>query len=169
MRMNKSIAITIMVIIGLLTPFAAQAETINAYASVDDSSNVANLLTDVMRSDSEYDPYNEYAIIRVTDTQYVLVFAPKLSGNRVVKYTYTIQTMGQPATIYRTITSNVTVNRGSYICVGNLQGFATSALSEQYKTQYVLVVLAVVIVIYLMIRHHKKSEGARVQYYKVRG
>lgn len=146
----------------------ARAETVSLYASVDDSNATINLLTDIMRNDPSYDPYNQFIAFRSGDHEYRIYFGADLTKNSVC-YVYTTSYMQNPASLIRsTINSGLTINKNGYMCVGNIAGSTASALADEYKTHTVLVVLAILFVI-LWIYHifrRKRSSGDR--YYKVR-
>ena len=73
-------------ILGFVLP--ASAETVQLYASVDDSNSTINLLGDVMRNDPAYDPYNQYAILRAGERDYRVYFGKDISKSSIC-YTYT--------------------------------------------------------------------------------
>lgn len=72
--------------------FPVSAETVQLYASVDDSNSTVNLLGDVMRNDPAYDPYNQYAILRAGERDYRVYFGRDISKSSIC-YTYTLRLM----------------------------------------------------------------------------
>lgn len=167
--MKKTITIVTVVMIMIICVMNTYAETVTAWSTLSPTNGTVTTLLDIMRNDEEYDPYNEYEAVRISETQYVLYFGSKLQGENVVKYIYTTGTYGTIPTLTRVKTRDVHINRQGYFTVGNTQGAQASEKVETYKYQYVVIAIGFVLIIYVMIRHHKKTEGTRIQYYKVRG
>lgn len=158
----------IIITASFLFSFPVFADTVTLYGNIDDSSNTANILVDVMRNDSSYDPYNEYAVVRAGEYDYRVYFGKKLSGSDLVFYRYTPSTYGSAASIQRGTANSLTINRNGYYYVGNTEGALASASAENYKVGVVITVAVVVIVFFVIFRTFRKTEGNKVHYYKVR-
>lgn len=146
----------------------AFADTVTLYANIDDSSNTANMLVDVMRNDAAYDPYNEFAVVRAGEYDYRVYFGKKLSGSDLVYYRYTPSTYGSPASIQRGTARSLSINKNGYYYVGNTEGALASAAAENYKVGAVVSIAVVVIVFFVIFRTFRKTQGNKVHYYKVR-
>lgn len=144
------------------------ADTVSLYANIDDSSSQCNLLIDAMRSDQAYDPYNEYAVVRAGEYDYRIYFGEDLNGSQLVFYRYQPSRQGIPASLTRGTASNLNINNNGYYFVGNIPGALASAQAEQYKLGAVITVVGIVILILILFKLFRKSEGRKAKYYSVR-
>lgn len=144
------------------------AESVNLYASIDDSNSTANLLGDLMRNDSAYDPYNEYVILRAGERDYRCYFGPDLQESSIC-LTYIAGSMGSPASLSRrVVSSGLSIVQNGYWVVGNIEGSVASSSIETYKTNYVLVIVALAIVIFLLFKFFRRERSSGDRYYRVR-
>lgn len=164
--MMTKILMAAIIMISMIVP--TRAETVSLYASVDDSSSTINLLTDIMRNDPSYDPYNQFVALRSGDHEYRIYFGADLTKQSVC-YTYTTSYMQNPASLIRsTVDSGLTVNKNGYLCVGNIAGSSASALADEYKTHTVLAVLAILFVILWIFHMFRRQRSSGDRYYRVR-
>lgn len=161
-----STLVAMLVCLPMFFAIDAYADTVVPYGSVDDSNSVVNLLTDVMRSDTQYDPYNEYLIVRTGEREYSLYFGKKLSEG-AVRYVYVQQYAQQPSSLTRSVVNSVSLTSNGYVCVGTSQGQARSSLAEDYKTKSVLIVASVTVLVVVLFGRFRKSEGVKSTFYKV--
>lgn len=166
--MKKLLLPIIMVIIICAVSPIALADTVNLYANIDDSSSQCNMLIDVMRSDTNYDPYNQYAVVRAGEYDYRIYFGADLSDSELTFYKYVPSRQGTPASLTRGTANNLTINKNGYYYVGNVEGALASAQAEQYKLGAVITICAVFIVLLMLFRTFRKSEGRKGKYYSVR-
>lgn len=154
-------------ILGFVLP--ASAESVQLYASVDDSNSTVNLLGDVMRNDPAYDPYNQFAILRAGERDYRVYFGKDISKSSIC-YTYTPSSYNVQASIdRRVVSSGLNISKQGYWFVGNIDGSLASASVDNYNSNYVLGVVFMVVavfVIFKMFRRHKSVSSSR--YYSVR-
>lgn len=144
------------------------ADTVSLYGNIDDSNNVCNLLVDAMRNDSNYDPFNEYAVVRAGEFDYRIYFGEKLSNSDLVYYMYIPASYGSQARIQRGTASSLNINSNGFYYVGNTSGSLASASAENYKAGIVVSVAVIVIVFFVIFRIFRKTEGNKAHYYKVR-
>lgn len=160
------ILLAAIIMVSMVVP--ARAENVSLYASVDDSNSIVNLLTDIMRNDAAYDPYNQFVALRSSDHEYRIYFGKNISESSVC-YTYTTAYMQQPASLVRSeISDGLVVQKNGYICVGNLGGTSASSLAETYKHQSVLVVLAILFTIFWIFHIFRRQRSSGDRYYRVR-
>lgn len=161
------ICLALLLIVGLVVP--ASAETVQLYASVDDSNSTVNLLGDVMRNDPAYDPYNEYAILRAGERDYRVYFGKDLSESSIC-YTYIPSQYNVQASIDRRIVSSgLTISKQGFWFVGNIEGSLASSSVDNYNTNYIFGVVLLIVtmfIIFKMFRRHKSVSSTR--YYSVR-
>lgn len=147
----------------------ASAETVQLYASVDDSNSTVNLLGDVMRNDPAYDPYNQYAILRAGERDYRIYFGKDISESSIC-YVYVPAYLNNQASINRRVVgSGLTITKNGYWFVGNIDGSLASSSIDNYNSNYVLGVVLLVVVLFIifkMFRRHKSVSSSR--YYSVR-
>lgn len=145
-----------------------KADNVSLYGSLDDSNNIANLLGDVMRNDPAYDPYNEYVIVRSGEREYRLYFGEDLSKSSV-KYTYIPSYMANPASLSRSnVNNSLDIISNGYTYVGNINGSLASSSVDNYKTNYVLSVCAILIVIFVIFKIFRRERSSGDRYYRVR-
>lgn len=167
--MNKiaySVIFCFMLIITFVLPVGA--ETVNLYANIDDSSSQSNLLIDAMRSDQAYDPFYEYVVLRSGEYEYTCYFAPDLSKSNIVKLTFVPSRSGLPASLSRSTVSSLTINKHGYYYVGNVPGALSSAQAESYKLGAIVTMAAIAIIVLILFKIFRKSEGRKTKYYSVR-
>ena len=147
----------------------ASAETVQLYASVDDSNSTVNLLGDVMRNDPAYDPYNQYAILRAGERDYRVYFGKDISKSSIC-YIYTPSAYNVQASIDRRIVSSgLNISKQGYWFVGNIDGSLASSSVDNYNSNYILGVVLLVVAVFLLFkifRRHKSVSSSR--YYSVR-
>ena len=168
MSLKNVIALTVSFIFIIFSIFPAFADTVSLYSNIDDSNNVCNLLVDAMRNDAQYDPYNEYAVVRAGEFDYRIYFGKDLSGSDLVYYRYIPQSYGISASIQRGTASSLSITKNGYYYVGNTEGALASASAENYKLGAVISIAVVVILFFVLFRFFRKSEGNKAHYYKVR-
>ena len=168
MSMRNVMALTVSFIFIFFSIFPAFADTVSLYSNIDDSNNVCNLLVDAMRNDSQYDPYNEYAVVRAGEFDYRIYFGKDLSGSDLVYYKYTPQSYGISASIQRGTASSLSITKNGYYYVGNTEGALASASAENYKAGIVVSAAVIVLVFFVIFRTFRKTEGNKAHYYKVR-
>ena len=154
-------------ILGFVLP--ASAETVQLYASVDDSNSTVNLLGDVMRNDPAYDPYNQYAILRAGERDYRVYFGKDISKSSIC-YIYTPSAYNVQASLdRRIISSGLNISKQGYWFVGNIDGSLASSSVDNYNSNYILGVVLLVVAVFLIFkifRRHKSVSSSR--YYSVR-
>lgn len=147
----------------------ASAESVQLYASVDDSNSTVNLLGDVMRNDPAYDPYNQYAILRAGERDYRVYFGKDISKSSIC-YIYTPAAYNVQASIDRRIVSSgLNISKQGYWFVGNIDGSLASSSVDNYNSNYILGVVLFVVAVFLIFkifRRHKSVSSSR--YYSVR-
>lgn len=147
----------------------ASAETVQLYASVDDSNNTVNLLGDVMRNDPAYDPFNQFAILRAGERDYRCYFGKDISKSSIC-YVYTSSAYNVPASIDRRIVSSgLNISKRGYWFVGNIDGSLASSSIDNYNSNYILGVVLLVLAVFFIFkifRRHKSVSSSR--YYSVR-
>lgn len=162
------IKIILSIILIFVFSVSAHAETISLYASVDDSSGSVNMLGDLMRNDPEYDPFNEYVICRTGERDYRLYFGKDLDEFSIC-YIYQTSAYNVPATLSRrSVNDGLNINKNGYWYVGNIDGSLASQSIDTYKTNYVLVVLLIVITLFVIFKVFRRHQKTHNQYYSVR-
>lgn len=158
--------ITILIIV--LMTVSAGAETVTAYANIDDSNSVCNLLVDAMRNDEKYDVHNQFECVRTGEYEYKIAFAKKLSDEvTIIRYIpATYQTQAQ---VTRYTSSSWLCNRNGHTIVGNTKGSLASSTAETYGFQWVLIVAVTAILILIAFKLFRKTIGTRISYYGVKG
>lgn len=163
--------IKVFVVLSLIFAFVlpASAETVQLYASVDDSNSTVNLLGDVMRNDPAYDPYNQYAILRAGERDYRVYFGKDISKSSIC-YIYTPSYYNVQASIDRRIVSSgLNISKQGYWFVGNIDGSLASSSIDNYNSNYILGVVLLVVAVFLIFkifRRHKSVSSSR--FYSVR-
>lgn len=157
-------------IIGIMLFSATSyADTVSLYANIDDSSSQCNILIDAMRSDENYDPYNEYVVLRAGDRDYRVYFGPDVKNKVAVWYKFTPSYQQAPASLQRGITNgSLTINDNGYYYVGNITGALASAQAESYKLGVIITVAAIIIVFVILFKMFRKGSGVKAKYYRVR-
>lgn len=146
--------------------FYSSAETFSLYSSLDDSSNQAKVLADLMVNDQDYDPFDQYVIFRAGDNDYRCYFGKSISGN-VVGYRYQQANYGQPATITRLKSSNINITSNGYIYCGNVSGSARMATAATHNFQFLVPILLIMVIIILIFRTFRKKFNMKVGSYNV--
>ena len=83
--MMTKILLAAIIMVSMVVP--ARAENVSLYASVDDSNSIVNLLTDIMRNDAAYDPYNQFVALRSADHEYRIYFGKNISQSKLLYQT----------------------------------------------------------------------------------
>lgn len=167
-NLNKLLSFTLCIVIFFSMPAIALADSVSLYSNIDDSNTYCNILIDVMRSDIDYDPYNEYVVVRAGEYDYRIYFGENLNGSELVYYRYQPTRQSIPASLTRGTASNLNINKNGYYYVGNVPGALASAQAEQYKLGAILTVAAIVILILVLFKLFRKSEGRKTKFYTVR-
>lgn len=166
--MKKAMAAIVAVCLIILFPVCCFADTFNLYANTDPDSTVVSLLISAMKNDSNYDPYNEYVCCRTSENQYKIAFGKKLSGSCTV-YTYTSSSYGIPASISKGSASSIYVNSNGYYYTGNVNGALASSKAETFKFQYVILMIAILIAVFVVFRLFRRTRTNKSSYYTIRG
>lgn len=149
--------------------FPVSAESVQLYASVDDSNSTVNLLGDVMRNDPAYDPYNQYAILRAGERDYRVYFGKDISKSSIC-YTYIPSAYGVQASIVRRVVgSGLSISKQGFWFVGNIEGSLASSSVDNYNSNYILGVVLIIVALFILFklfRRHKSVSSTR--YYSVR-
>lgn len=163
--MIKIIVAFMMIVLFMIPSFA---DNVSLSYSVDDSNNTVNMLGDLMRNDPAYDPYNEFVIMRSGEREYRLYFGRDLEESSI-KYVYVPSYMQTPASLIRSISAsglNITANGNTY--VGNVPGSLASSTVDNYKTNYVLTICCIVIVVFVVFKLFRRQRSGGDRYYRVR-
>lgn len=144
------------------------ADNVTLYANIDDSSSQANLLVDFMRNDPNYDPYNEYCILRSGEREYRCYFGKSLNGSDLTLLQYTTSYQLIPAQLNRFTGRSLNINKNGYYYIGNVEGSSASNQVEQYKMGSILTMAAIAALFLILFRTFRKSEHKRMKFYNVR-
>lgn len=146
----------------------AYCDNVTLYSSIDDSSSQANLLTDIMRNDSNYDPFNDYAIVRAGERDYRIYFGSDITGDTLTCIQYIPSYQMQATQINRFTNRSLSINKNGFYYCGSVEGVPSSKLVDDYKTGIVVVVAAIVILTLFIFKIFRKSDHKKAKFYSVR-
>lgn len=151
-----------------VTASVAYADNITLYSSIDDSSSQANLLTDIMRNDRNYDPFNEYAIVRAGERDYRIYFGKNLDENELTMIQYIPAYQLQAAQINRSINKSLSVQKNGFYYCSSREGSPGSKLVDDYKLGVIITGCAIIILVLFIFRIFRKSDHKKAKFYNVR-
>ena len=151
----------------LLTGFA---ESFNLYSSMSSSDSIAQNLIGLYLNQDDFDPFNQYYCCRVGQYDYRLFYAKNLA--EYYKYIRYSAVSGQgPAYVYQYdygSGSDLQINTGGYVGVGNIEHSVLSDKAENFKAGYVIIALWFLITIFVIFKvlrlriHSHESRGWRL-------
>lgn len=142
------------------------ADSYSLYGSLSASETIANNMVGLYMNQPDYDPYNEFFVFRNGQYSYLLVYGKNLADS--YNYIgYEGQQTGYQINYHYTFGSgdNLSINNNGYVGVGNLEHSIKSDKAEQFKFQYVSIVLLILLVLFVMFKvfrirvHDRKERG----------
>lgn len=124
-------------LLGALSVWCA-AYTVTPYGDVTSSSTTANNLVDLYRNESNYDPLQEFAVIRESQYVYTLFYGEKLSQSfDYIRFTQAHNSVPQSYSFGSG--SNLQINDNGYLFTGNISGAAASERADGYMFRFIII------------------------------
>lgn len=141
----------------LIFSFNAAAETVSLYANLDDSSSQANLLADLMVNDPDYDPADQYNIVRVGQYDYRCYFGKDLENGDIICLQYQPSYQQTPSRISRYSVNSLYIIQNGYYFTGNTPGSARSQIVEEFNFKQIVIIGISAIVILFGFKTFRKN------------
>lgn len=144
------------------------AYTVTPYGDVTGSSSIANNLVDLYRNGTDYDPLQEFAVIRESQYVYTLFYGEKLSRSfNFIRYTQAHNTVPQSYSFGSG--SNLQINDNGYLFTGNISGAAASERADGYMFRFLIILAFTFLLIIVIFKvFHRRVNMSPVKGYTIR-
>ena len=133
------------------------------YRSVNPNDSVVVSLIGLYRNSPDYNPYDEYFVCRAGEFDYYLFYGTSLQDEyKYIRYYGTQSSSYNQQWQYSTGSgSNLNVIQGHYKGVGNVTDSISSSIMEDFKFQYVFILVAVLLSIVILFKIFRFSFTSR--------
>lgn len=152
--MRKIITVFITCLLLAFFPCVALGVSVTPYSSIDDSSSYANLLTDLYVNQADYSPKKDFVIIRVGQYDYTLYYSEDFEST--TQYISVSAYQGRQNISFGSVSSLNISNPSDYNIVGSISGTSCSKLANDFKFQYIIIAVAILVSVLLLLRLIKR-------------
>ena len=133
------------------------------YRSVNPNDSVVVSLIGLYRNSADYNPYDEYFVCRAGEFDYYLFYGTSLQADyKYIRYYGTQSSSYNQQWQYSTGSgTKLNVIQGNYKGVGNVTDSISSSIMEDFKFQYVLILVAVLLSIVILFKIFRFSFTSR--------
>lgn len=133
--------------------FSVSAASFTLYSSLSGDDSVCNRLIGLYRNSDSYSPYNQFLVCRTGQYEYYLFSGSDLTQSYdYIRYYALTSGYSSQWNISYGSGNSLSINYNSYVPVGNVSESVSSALAEEFKFQYVAIVLLSLVAIVILFK-----------------